>query len=330
MKKKQPKTRWHDLLGSLLEYLLSPVDIEVFKNVSVMSSSPEVDILLLRRKTKKWTSEQLERLPDGIRDVTSGRILLEFKYTESVNTKSFCQALSYDYFYKNNKELDDDQVQTFLISSKTPQKKTLIKHGYILTQHPGVYKSKLPLESYIYLIVANDLRDTVYNAPIKCFASKRKEKLLAFQALKNNKKISYSSKFIWFLKGLWKHWFISKGDDMSVKLTDHEIIEMGKMWGDFYLENISPSYALPRFKPKDIWSFFKSKGLLKTLSAKERLEGLKPKERLEGLKPKERLEGLKPKERLEGLKPKERLEGLNIEDIENFLESLKKKKSNKL
>ncbi len=47
---------------------------------------------------------------------------------------------------------------------------------------------------------------------------------------------------------------------------------------------------------------------------------------LEDLDPEERLKGLKAEERLKGLKTQERLKGLKMEDIEAYLESLKKKK----
>ncbi|MCK5524631.1 MAG: hypothetical protein KAI83_16015 [Thiomargarita sp.] len=50
-----------------------------------MGKSPEVDILLFQRETLKWTIEQQERLPDGIRQSDARSILLEFKYTESVD-----------------------------------------------------------------------------------------------------------------------------------------------------------------------------------------------------------------------------------------------------
>ncbi|QTA90974.1 hypothetical protein [Desulfonema magnum] len=95
---KQPKTRWHCLLGKLLEELLVPVGISVYTEFSVMSEPPKTDILLLRRETSGWSPEQAERLPDGIRDSRAEHILLEFKYTESVNDNALRQTLCYDFF----------------------------------------------------------------------------------------------------------------------------------------------------------------------------------------------------------------------------------------
>ncbi|RKZ85568.1 MAG: hypothetical protein DRR19_16195 [Candidatus Parabeggiatoa sp. nov. 1] len=50
-----------------LEWDLSPVDISVSPELRVMSMPLRVDILLLRGNQPTWTAEQLERLPDGIR-----------------------------------------------------------------------------------------------------------------------------------------------------------------------------------------------------------------------------------------------------------------------
>jgi hypothetical protein len=45
-----PRTRWHRLLGGLLEALLAPVDISVETEVRVLADPPRADILLLRRE----------------------------------------------------------------------------------------------------------------------------------------------------------------------------------------------------------------------------------------------------------------------------------------
>ncbi|MCK5716494.1 MAG: hypothetical protein KAH77_03315, partial [Thiomargarita sp.] len=79
MKKKIP-IKWHELLGKLLQDLLSPVNISVNLEAQIMSDSPRIDILLLKRQSTEWTKEQLDLLPDGIRDTKATDILLEFKY----------------------------------------------------------------------------------------------------------------------------------------------------------------------------------------------------------------------------------------------------------
>jgi hypothetical protein len=98
---KKQKTSWHRLLAKLLELVLSPVNIEVLPDVSVMTDPPEVDILLLRRQTAQWTTAQRDLLPDGIRDSKASHILIEFKYTQSFNKLTLQQALCYDHFFNS-------------------------------------------------------------------------------------------------------------------------------------------------------------------------------------------------------------------------------------
>ncbi|NJL59799.1 MAG: hypothetical protein HC887_09305, partial [Desulfobacteraceae bacterium] len=128
--KEDSKTRWHLLLGSMLEDILTPVGIRVIADFPVMSEAPECDILLLRKERKVWSEEQKKRLSDGIRDCEASHILIEFKYTESVNENALLQVLGYDYFYRRTQNLAGHDVGTFLVSSKTPERETLRVFGY--------------------------------------------------------------------------------------------------------------------------------------------------------------------------------------------------------
>jgi len=91
-----------------------------------MIKSPQADILILRQQETAWTFEQLQRLPDGIRQSTARHILLEFKYTQSISNDAVVQTLAYDLFYRNSKKLTLDEVQTFLVSAIKPQEDTLL------------------------------------------------------------------------------------------------------------------------------------------------------------------------------------------------------------
>lgn len=61
-----------------------------------MSFPPEADIVIIRRKETTWTSEQKKYLPDGIRDTSAQYVIIELKYTESLNIKVLKQASAYD------------------------------------------------------------------------------------------------------------------------------------------------------------------------------------------------------------------------------------------
>ncbi|MDM8557010.1 hypothetical protein QUF75_19975 [Desulfococcaceae bacterium HSG7] len=247
-----PQTRWHRLLGKLLEELLTPVGIDVSTELPVMADPPEADILLLRREKSKWSAEQSERLPDGVRDSRAGHILIEFKYTESVNLSAFRQTVGYDFFYKRSKNLSDRQVQTFLISSKNTRKATLERFDYFPTDKDGVYRSGNPLLQSIPLLMLNDLSDQPHNAYFKCFASRKSQKRAAFKLLNRQHIDRFSMKLYWLIQGLWNKWFSKGGDSMQQEeLTPERVMEMGKMLGDAYLALLSPEERLAGLKLED-------------------------------------------------------------------------------
>jgi hypothetical protein len=279
-------TQWHRLLGTLLEYFLTPVGIEVSTNVEVMSAPPEADILLLRRHEAHWSEEQKARLPDGIRDSDASHILIEFKYAESLNEQALRQAVGYDYFYQMSRELTRRELLTVVVSAKTPRQATLDWLGYEVTEHSGVYRSQTALIRNVLLLVSNDLAEAPYNAPVKCFASRKPIKRQALRQLIEIRWKNTSSALWWFLDGLFTYWFKQQGgEDMPQEqiITPEFITELGKQMVNQILATIPPEEVLKQVPHQEI---------LKHLTAEERLSGLKPEERLSGLKPEERLKDL--------------------------------------
>jgi hypothetical protein len=286
------KTNWHHLLGSVFEQVLTPVGVSVYTDLPVMGDLPEADIVLLRRDTPTWTKAQLARLADGLRHTNATDILIEFKYSESINEDAFLQILCYDTFYKRAKLLKTSTLQSFLVSSQTPRADTLTEWGYVETEYKGVYRSQEKMLSRIILILLNPLADEPHNAFLKCFASRPAEKRKAFTTLGRSWADLLTDNLGNLFGGLQKLWHSLIGEILmkSPKQapTPEEVMEMGRNW---------------------------LKSQVARLPLEERLKGLKPEERLKGLKPEERLKGLKPEERLKGLKPEERLKGLKPEEI---------------
>jgi len=284
------RTRWHLLLGKLLECLLPLAGIQVQVEPKLMNDSPRGDIILLRRQQTHWTDAQKALLADGIRDSTATHILLEFKYTESINDDALKQTLGYEYFYRNAQKLKPDNLACFLLSSKTPQATTLARYSYAETHQAGVYRSNQAILNPIILISLNDLADTDYNAWLRCFASKQAEKQKAFQHLQKVEFGEDQIELYRFTQGLLKLMLgsIPIGElSMKFEVTPEDIVKFGE-----FLEGT-------RFE----------KGIIKR--------------KLKELTPQERLEGLKPEERLEGLEPEERLKGLPPEVIEAYLQKIK-------
>jgi hypothetical protein len=268
---------WHRLLGAVLEALLTPVGISVQTEVPITSDPPRADILLLRRAGPTWTAEQRDRLPDGVRASSASHILLEFKYSESVNGAALLQALAYDYFYRQTQRLKATVVQTFVVSAKTPRQRVLHQFNYSPTETPGLYRSSDALLQRVPLLVLNGLSDEPHNAFVKCFASQREEKSAAFGVLEQVEVRRTSGELEELLEGLWTLWFGPKGLEMQeIEITPEMVRSVGKRWRQFTLAGLTPE---------------------------ERLAGLAPEERLAGLAPEERLAGLAPEERLAGLDP---------------------------
>ncbi len=293
---KPERTLWHRLLGKLFELLLTPLGIIVYVDFNLMSAPPRADILILRRKSSHWTKEQMAYLPDGIRDSSASHILLELKYTESLTAEAIEKTHGYDIFYRDNQNLQDKEVETFILSAKTPNILLLKKYGYEETEWPGLYRSNYPMVERVGILVLNKLRPETHNAYIKLFASRGEEKQKAFDILA---KISKLPNLLWlYMSGLKQVMFPGKGEEkMAIEITPEYVMNLGTQMQKALLASLSVEDRLRGLKPED------------------RLRGLKPEDRLKGLKPEDRLRGLKPEDRLRGLKPEDRLRGLKPEEV---------------
>ena len=275
---KKSNTSWHRLLAKLLEMILSPLDIDVQPDVSVMTDPPEADILLLRRKTSRWTEAQRARLPDGIRDSGASHILIEFKMTQSLNEKALAQAVGYDFFYGQAKELPRQELQTVLLSAKKPRSDTLTYLGYQQTEYPGVYRTQYPVIRNVLLLSLNELSNEPHNVSIKYFASRKNVKKQALNHLKTLGFISITHELQCFIHGLIRLWFgIHKGEQkMNVEFTPEEVTELGKQWGEVWLADLSVDDMLAHFGHEKVLSHFKPEEMLPHLKPEEVLPHFKP------------------------------------------------------
>ena len=290
------KIDYHSFLARLLELLLTVVGITVQAEVQIMSKSPRVDILLLRRKSKFWTKKQQRLLPDGIRDSHASHILIDFKATESLSARVLQKVAAYDLFYKQSQKLPPESVLTVLLSAKQPQAKKRNRLGFVPTDQPGIYRNENLLAQHVVLISLNELPDTNYNAFVKLFASKTRSREAALRVLHAIGFRALPHSVSRFIAGLILYWSGTEGDTMTQpKVTPDEVMGIGKEWYDVFLSILPPE---------------------------ERLAGLSPEEVLSQFKPEERLAGLSPEEVLSQFKPEERLAGLSSEEIEAYLERL--------
>ncbi len=263
---------WHQFFAHSLKLALTGVDITVYSDIDVMTNSPRADVLLLRNNHKTWTPRQRARLPDGIRDSRASHILIEFKYTESLTEKVFQKAMGYDIFYKESKELKNEQVQSYVVASKTPRPDTLEGAGYGPSTRKGVLVSKILGYRHIPIIVLNDLEDTPYNATFKLFASRLEQKRKAVTRIQ--KKSWNNLEYERFVFGLFRIWFKEEGMTMISEMSVEEVREMGKIFGDRYLELLPVEEKLKGVPVEEIHKIVTTESLLKGVPVEEKLKSV--------------------------------------------------------
>ncbi len=275
------KTRWHRILAGMFKELLTPLNITVLSDVRIMTDPPKIDVLLIRRETPQWTDEQLMRLPDGIRDTLADHILIEFKFTEPVNRNALNQALAYDTFFRRTqKSLNPEQIQTFVLSSKTPLKAARGMFGYTENIKSGIYHSANIMLERLPLIAINELSDAPHNDFVKCFASRNNKRQQAFKRIIQSGRKHLSIAFFYFINGIMKLMNRKEqgGLSMETEITPDLVMEIGKEMYEAMLDGLRPEDFLERFDTEEILSKFKPEEVLSRYKPEERLSGLKPDE----------------------------------------------------
>ena len=290
----------HSLFGALMKETLIPLNLEVESNYEIGKGPPKLDVLIIRRKGNRWTDEQLKFLPDGIRQKECKYVILELKYTESINQIAIFQTLGYLGYYSSLKNININDVCTFLISAKTPNKKTLSKLSFVKTTIKGLYAPKDKLLKPLSLITLNDLSEEHYNLWIKLFSSKKKHKLSALQKLLSLDLKKMSQELITILFKIIAFWLKTGEINMQTvqKNVSQEMLNgISEDVVELFFSLINPERIIRRFKPEDVIPQFK---------------------------PEDVITQFKPEDVIPKFKPEERLKGLDIEDIEKYLQQLKK------
>ena len=218
--------QYHRLLGSGMRLNLAAVQVNVTTESSILSESPRVDILLLRREGPAWTDAQRARLPDGICDSKAAHILIEFKFTESVNEDGILQAAAYDLFYRQVQKLSREQTLPVVLSAKTPQRSRLAKWGYEESER-GVFRTGLPFVGRVMLLALNRLPAHSNNAIVKLFASRKQERDAGLASLDRNV-FAESTELHAYVLGLSQTLSVKGELNMAEVLTPEKVLEYGK------------------------------------------------------------------------------------------------------
>jgi hypothetical protein len=268
---------WHKLLGKIFEELLTPVNITVETGFPIMAGSPEADVLLIRRNQPRWTEAQRSLLPDGIRDTQADHVLIEFKYSESVNQDVLFQALSYRYLYLKIQKLKPERLHTVIVSSKTPSQQFRMDFGYQESDRPGVWHSNKTMLDILHILVLNDLSDAPHNLFIKCFASRPKVKERSFKKLFESSWKKLNASLLHIFMGMRSIYASAQEgiDMMEYELTPEKVMEIGKGFEDAFLACLPIDKRLKGLKPEDIFARSKPEDIFARFKPEERIAGLK-------------------------------------------------------
>lgn len=277
----------HQLMGKLLEIVLTPVDVIVETELQVMSEPPKADVLLLRRRGRRWTEAQRQLLPDGVRDRNAHHHLLECKFSESVNEAALQQALSYDYFYRRTQQLKANELQTYLISARTPRTVLLTRFNYRQAEQPGVYITDQPLLEKVVLLVLNELRDAPHNEFLRLFASRQAVRQQTIDEVVRQPIADWPEAFWSLLFGLQRIYQLEE-TAMKREMTVDDVMAMGAELRRRAIVSAAPEELSDELR----------KQVIANAAPEDRLAGLAPEERLAGLAPEEMAALLRQIERL--------------------------------
>ena len=263
-------------MGKLLEIVLTPVDVIVETELQVMSEPPKADVLLLRRRGRRWTEAQRQLLPDGVRDRNAHHHLLECKFSESVNEAALQQALSYDYFYRRTQQLKVNELQTYLISARTPRTALLNRFNYRQAEQPGVYITDQPLLEKVVLLVLNELRDAPHNEFLRLFASRQAVRQQTIDEVVRQPITDWPEAFWSLLFGLQRIYQLEE-TAMKREMTVEDVMAMGAELRRRAIVSAAPEELSDELR----------KQVIANAAPEDRLAGLAPEDRLAGLAPEE-------------------------------------------
>ena len=276
---------------------MTPVDITVESEVQVMSEPPKADILLLRRQGKAWSEAQRQLLPDGVRDRQAQHHLLECKFSESFNEDALQQAVGYDYFYRQSQQLKGSELQTYIVSAKTPRAAVLESFGYYNSEHPGVYVSILPLAKRVVLLVLNELSDAPHNEFLRLFASRQQVRQQTIGHVLQQAPAHWPEPFWSVVFGLQRVYQL--GDiAMSREMTVEDVIKIGDELRKQAIASASPDEISEHVREQLRKQAIASASLdeISEHVRKQAVSSAPPEDRLAGLAPEDRLAGLAPDE----------------------------------
>ncbi|NGZ05166.1 MAG: DUF4351 domain-containing protein [Magnetococcales bacterium] len=191
-------------------------------------------------------------MADGLRDLDVDCILAEIKVTEHLTEKTLTWVSLYDTAFLDHSKLKRTQLQSVIISSITPSRNFLQRHDFKPVGAPGVYDSIPKWGGTIRIILLNELANESWNAPLKCFASRQKERNKAFQTIRHAGLYRFSIAFGRLILGLGRLLMRNSLNNPTIEGVTPEQIAIlgGKEWLDFLVDTTPDEelFAMPRIE----------------------------------------------------------------------------------
>lgn len=273
---KDPKvyTAYHFYLSYLLEYLLKDHGYEVEPLVKVGTLPLEVDIIIIKRYSKKAKTEfnKLDFLFRLLRDFN----LIEFKGpTDTLGWQDYLHLTAMTDLYRIKIEHPaSDDVRLFTIASTIPEDYhnfLKINHLELKKEMKGLYAVTGVTNYSHYILVLNELDPDQKNEVILFFSSKYHDRMGTIIS-------DQESLIIFFLiQGLYQR----ERQKMKFKIKDEDLAVRDLQEA---VERLPLKMRLGRAATAEILKNLNRREIAEFLSLEDRLEGLKPEDRLKGLK----------------------------------------------
>jgi hypothetical protein len=300
---------WHRLFGlALIDFFTGTrYKVELERDLSLKKQL--LDVIIIEQEEGAAPDD----VPDGLDNLGPHNLVTYKSLHEPLDSLVLGELIGHFINYRKQISLSWDNLtpvedfRLYAVCTREPEKLRIETSVEVIKE--GVYQVQWGI-FYIRVIVLSTIPESPRNTLWQMFSAVRDK---AGYGLMNYpwRTRDVSSVF----NQLYKK-YKQEGFDMPYTIEDYKKDEL-----EFFKAEI-----LPTLPVEDRLKGLSPEDRLKGLGPEDRLKGLRPEDRLKGLRPEDRLKGLRPEDRLKGLRPEDRLKGLSLEEIEIYLNQIRKKK----
>ncbi len=166
------RLNWHNAFGQILKRVWNHLDLQILTEVEVAKNPLRIDMVIIR-SPQQLPPEQLQQLPDGLREQLKPHNIVDFKSIhESYGLRELQKTLAYSCLYEEQNGIAPNDLSVFAVASMTPRKLLTHYRDWIEMITRGVYRADVRFRS-IWILVPNELPLHETNDVLGFFASHR-------------------------------------------------------------------------------------------------------------------------------------------------------------